>query len=512
MTSMRARRRAGSALGLATLAAATALASCGGGKKASPPVFPPSSDYAARCALPRSGTDPLTGLAYPDRQGTVGDEKTWVRSWIDELYLWYREVPNATAAAYPTVEDYFAVLQTRAVTASGKAKDQFHFSLPTAAWEALSTSGIQPGYGVLWIILAGAPPRQVVAAYNEPGSPAAAAGIGRGAQVLAVDGVDLVNGLDVPTLEEGLFPSGAEASHTFSILDPGAGSPRSVTMTSAEVPGVPVQNVGTIATGTGSVGYLLFNDHLASAEAELMDAFAQLASAGVDDLVLDMRYNGGGYLFVASELAYMIAGPGPTAGKAFERLLFNERYPADLDPVTGLSPSTPFFSAALGFSATPGTALPFLGLSRVFVLTGRDTCSASEAVINGLRGIDLEVIQVGSTTCGKPYGFYPQDNCGITFFAIEFQGVNAKGFGDYADGLVPGGAGPAGVPGCQVADDFTHALGDPAEARLAAALGYRASQTCPPPTLLGARGEAPLSAADGVGIKSPWHQNRILPR
>jgi carboxyl-terminal processing protease len=102
-----------------------------------------------------------------------------------------------------------------------------------------------------------------------------------------------------------------------------------------------------------------------------------------------------------------------------------------------------------------------------------------------LRGIGVQVIQIDSTTCGKPYGFYPQDNCGTTYFTVEFRGVNAAGFGDYADGFSPANtAGPRGepVPGCSVGDDFTHSLGDPLEGRLAAALNYRASGTCPAAT------------------------------
>ncbi len=165
---------------------------------------------------------------------------------------------------------------------------------------------------------------------------------------------------------------------------------------------------------------------------------------------------------------------------------------------------------ALGFSATAGQALPSLGLSRVFVLTGPGTCSASEAVLNGLAGIGVQVFQIGSTTCGKPYGFYAFDNCGTTYFAIQFKGVNAKGFGDYADGFVPGGT----FPGCAVADDFTRALGDPLEARLAAALRYRDAGTCTPPAAAGlakaSAGPSGLSAIDGATPKSPWRENRIL--
>jgi len=239
----------------------------------------------------------------------------------------------------------------------------------------------------------------------------------------------------------------------------------------------------------------------------------------VVDLVLDLRYNGGGYLAIASELAYMIAGPTATAGKAFERLVFNDKVIAR-DPITGepLAP-IPFLATAQGFSSTAGAALPSLGLDRVFVLTGSGTCSASESVINGLRGIGVQVIQIGATTCGKPYGFSPSDNCGTTYFAIQVQGVNEQGFGSYGDGFVPGGIGPAGVPGCAVADDFAHDLGDPAEARLAAALSYRETGRCPELATTTGTGTAVQAltaqaalAGEGEMVKSPWRQNRIVTR
>jgi hypothetical protein len=232
----------------------------------------------------------------------------------------------------------------------------------------------------------------------------------------------------------------------------------------------------------------------------------------VNDLVLDIRYNGGGYLDIASEVAYMIAGPAQTAGKTFERTRFNDKYPST-DPVTG-APLTadPFLTTSQGFSGAKGRPLPTLNLSRVFVLTSSNTCSASESIINGLRGIDVNVIEIGGTTCGKPYGFYPQDNCGTTYFSIEFQGVNAKNFGDYPDGFSPANAtGAVGVtiPGCAVADDFTHALGDTREARLAAALGYRNNQSCPAASAALRTATPGLASADGEAPKSFYRSNRI---
>lgn len=139
--------------------------------------------------------------------------------------------------------------------------------------------------------------------------------------------------------------------------------------------------------------------------------------------------------------------------------------------------------------------------------------------MNGLRGVDIDVYQIGTRTCGKPYGFYPRDNCGTTYFSIQFQGENAQGFGDYADGFSPANdsiSTNAEVPGCQVADDFSRQLGDPLERRLAAALGFRASGNlqCPAPSGVapGAQLKSALEAAplDGKMIRSPLRENRIL--
>jgi carboxyl-terminal processing protease len=287
--------------------------------------------------------------------------------------------------------------------------------------------------------------------------------------------------VSVDTLNQGLSPTTAGETHSFVLRDAGASSTRTVMLQASAVTETPVPMVSTIATASGPVGYLLFNDHIATAESELIAGIRQLQSAGVTDLVLDLRYNGGGYLDIASELAYMIAGPVPTAGRVFDQITFNAQYPST-NPVTGapLMP-TAFHNSTQGFSVASGASLPYLALARVFVLTGPGTCSASEAVMNGLDGVGVQVIQIGSTTCGKPYGFYPQDNCGTTYFSIQFQSSNAQGFSGYSDGFSPQNAAvltSAVLPGCSVADDFSHALGDPAEARLSAALGYRNAGAC----------------------------------
>jgi len=521
------------------------LAGCGGGggggggsSSAVPVAFVPvatdnfvsgeflsSSNFRALCAVPRTGIDPLTGVSFPDIPGTAADEKNWLRSWSNNLYLWFDEISDVNPQTHAgTIADYFDLLKTFQITPSGADKDKFHFSISTAEFQVLSQSGVSVGYGVTFAILEVTPPRSVVVAYTEPGASAIneSTGLLRGASILTVDGVDLVNAdstADVDTINAGLFPSGIGESHEFSILDQGSAEPRTITLVSSSITSVPVQNVSTVDTASGKVGYMLFNDHIATAELELINASNQLATAGITDLVLDLRYNGGGFLDIANELGFMIAGSATTTGRTFEELIFNAKHQT-FNPVTGelLTPSL-FRSTALGFSAQSGFPLPSLNLSRVFVLTGPGTCSASESIINGLRGVDIEVIQVGSTTCGKPYGFFAFDNCGTTWFTIQFKGANAKGFGDYTDGFSPENISQTegtAIPGCSVADDFTHQLGDPEEARFAAALGYRVDGGCPIPGGLGhsrasVAGSPPdLSAIDGYVAKPFWLQNRMM--
>lgn len=489
-----------------------------GGGSFTPGVFLPYSGFASQCAVPRTGIDPSTGQPFPDVQGSVIRENNWLRSWTNDTYLWYGEVPDLDPASYATAE-YFELLKTSATTASGAPKDQFHFSIPTAEWEALSESGVSAGYGAQWFIINAAPPREIRVAYVEPGSPAATMGLMRGDKVIAVDGADAVDGDSqaiVDTLNAGLFPANVNESHQFTLRDV-ANVSRNVTLQSANITSAPVQNVAAIPTSTGPVGYMLFNDHIATAEGALIDAIELLQAASVQDLVLDIRYNGGGFLDIASELAFMIAGPTPTTGQTFERISFNSKH-TTTDPVTGqpLSP-VPFHSTTQDFSAGEGNPLPTLNLPRVFVLTGSGTCSASESIINGLRGVNVEVIQIGGRTCGKPYGFYPTPNCGTTYFSIQFQGVNAKDFGDYSDGFTPQNTVVTGgerVPGCSVQDDFAHALGDANESRLAAALAYRDSPgtcpTAPAGTVAKAKTRFSTAPVEGDMHKSPWRENRIL--
>ena len=509
------------------------LTGCGGGSSSSPPASPPNqqepaktdfelgtfqpfNQFAQRCESPREGTD-LQGNPFPDSQGSSSDENNWLRSWSHELYLWYDEIADVDPESLPTPE-YFEEMKTFERTESGNPKDKFHFSIPTDEWIALSQGGVLAGYGAEFKIISGSPPRQVVVAYTEPNSPATSDAVNliRGAEILEIDGVDVINSNDIDTLNNGLFPNLGE-THSFLVRNNPESSSRSITITAEEIASTPVQNLSFLETDSGLVGYFTFNNHIAPAEELLIEAIEEIREQNIADLVIDLRYNGGGFLAIANELASMIAGDA-AVGQVFEELEFNDKH-TEFNPVTGerILPKE-FLTVSQGFSVPEGNPLPTLGLQRVFIISGAGTCSASESIINGLRGIDVEVILIGNTTCGKPFGFYAFDNCGTTYFSIQFKGKNHKGFGDYSDGFSPNNlSSEPGVPieGCLVPDDFDHRLGNPNEARLKAVLDYRETNTCPEETdqtSLAILPELLTNRPDETSRKKrlAWKQNRII--
>ena len=482
-----------SALGASV--AALMLAACGGGggsSSSSPPpvvVSPPppppppiESQYTAGEFKP---SDDFRNICNPS------GEKQFLRSFTNETYFWYDEVEDRDpTVGTESVADYFAQLKTFRTTASGKDVDEFHFSYTSEEYEDLLSG---ESFGYPWRLrfvrtstldengnFVG---RELRVLYPFPGGPVAAAGVERGAEILSIDGVSVIDGSDVDTLNAGLFPSVDGEEHTFTYRNPGDDEERTVTLQAGTFAQPDILATNVIGDGASKTAYVnLETFGTESAEKSLYDTFTELAGRGdVDDLVLDLRYNGGGFVVVACQLGYMIAGADDTTGRTCTQTLTNDKLP-DEQPFS-------FRSTAVGFGpgnqelVPAGTPLPELDVDQVTVLTSAGTCSASELVMNGLNGIDFDISQVGTTTCGKPFGFTAEENCGMVYFTVQFQSVNNEGFGDYADGFtVDEGAATnsqSQFRGCAVADDFVSAFGDPADPMVAAALQFQDDGTCP---------------------------------
>jgi C-terminal processing protease CtpA/Prc len=197
------------------------------------------------------------------------------------------------------------------------------------------------------------------------------------------------------------------------------------------------------------VGYLVFNQFIETSSEELETVFTSFSQEGIDELILDLRYNGGGRGSIARYLSELIAGTH-VENEIFSQIVHNDKYSA-WDIVD-------YFSRA-DYS---------LNLDRVIVITSAETCSASEMVINCLKPF-IDVVLVGTNTCGKPVGMYGYDLFDKHISPIELKTVNANGVGDYFDGI---------LPTCDSEDDLLKQFGDEEESSLQEALNYVRNGSC----------------------------------
>ena len=202
-----------------------------------------------------------------------------------------------------------------------------------------------------------------------------------------------------------------------------------------------MSQTGLYDVGSSRVGYIHFRNFVQPSVDALSSAFQQLKDQGASDLVLDLRYNGGGLVSVAQHLAGLIAGP-PLVGKVFVNFTHNDKQ---------TSRNTSYL-----FESKPQA----LTVPRLVVIATRGSASASEAIINGLRPY-MDVKVVGDTTYGKPVGQYGFEFCDKVLYPVAFLVTNSRGQADYYSGI------PAD---CAAADDVDHALADAREGSLAEAL------------------------------------------
>lgn len=215
-----------------------------------------------------------------------------------------------------------------------------------------------------------------------------------------------------------------------------------------------------INNGAHKIGYLMYNGFYPSYDSQLNDAFGYFKSEGITDLVLDLRYNGGGSVLTATRLASMITGQ-------FNRQVFNE---------LAYNKRKSYLNQKYLFtSTTNGIALNSLNLTTIYVLTTKSTASASELIINGLDPY-INVVQIGDNTYGKNVASVTlYDSPTLTKvnsnrshrYAMQLiiaHSVNSVGFGDYLDGLVPQYKLTERIKTLGV-------LGDPSEPLLATAIG-----------------------------------------
>ena len=485
---------------VATLLCAVLLASCGGGGGGgeggggggfigAAPIAP-SAQYRGTLINTAIGAGAFSS-DWSAATCTDNRQKNWVRSFLNENYLFYRDAPllSIDPNTYTgSIENLFLDYTKRGVP----AKDKFSFVLTQTDADGAFQTGTTTDVGITLrrdTRVVDANNRGIIRiAYVDANGPARAAGFVRGMVLATVDGVN--TSFSIPAVQfDKLFSSPAGTTSVVGVQDTINGPIRNLTVSTASFSTSPLL-LDRVLPGTAT-GYLAFTSFSTPiGEVQLADAFNRFATAGVTDLVVDIRYNGGGYIDIASQLGYMVAGQIQSQGRIFESLVYNDKRSSANENIFFNRTITNFF----GNTARAGEPLAALNLRRVYVLTTGSTCSASESFISGLQGIDVEVIQIGGTTCGKPYGFSQTNNCTLSYFALEFEGRNNKSVVTPVTGL---------PPTCFATDDFDRALGDPAERLLAAALNYKAVGSCPPVSVAPA---TPLGAAPSADSASPLNQ------
>lgn len=244
---------------------------------------------------------------------------------------------------------------------------------------------------------------------------------------------------------DAIGPSTAGITNIFLFQNPIDGKDVTISSTKSNFILNTVLLYETIQLSSGITGHLVFDSFIEPSVQELATAFAFFKENNVKDLILDLRYNSGGYLFIAQTLASYIAGDGK-AGTTFANLQYNNKHQSQ-------NSIYPFVT-----SQYP------LNLTRLVVITTRSTASASEAVMNGLKGANINVVSIGDLTNGKPTGMNGWDvGKKYWFWPVTFKMINALGQGEYFEGIAPAKL---------VLDDITHDFGDKEELCLKEAIYY----------------------------------------
>lgn len=371
---------------------------------------------------------------------------------MTQFYFWYKEIPSNIKK-----ENYTDPIEM---------VDDMIFS-PTDRWThivkddgALADQILEGTQnGIIGISIAYDAQENLRIVYALPDSPADQAGIKRSDIIQKINGVPPVPG---ESLTFGEVPE-------LEVLSKD-GTVRTLTLNRANITENPVLHKEVKEVDGMKVGYLVFNTFNGLAEDELNTAFSEFNAAGINELVIDLRYNGGGLVNAAQHFASLMV-PAANYGDVFIAEEFNDKNNQ--------------FNESLYFEAKDNN---IAGISKVvFLVTGR-TASASELVMNGLKPY-MDITIIGQNTSGKYVGaslFTFED---YTFIPITFQSANAEG------NVFIGGF----RPDIDANDDITHDFGDPNEEMFSVALSYLSGN------LGGARRSAEIKPLEILNQEGYWN-------
>ena len=410
---------------------------------------------------------------------SLSARQDFAKSVIDEWYLFPTLVDNTVNKAnHSTVQSYIDAL---VAPARAQSRDRFFTYITSIAEEnAFFNSGSSAGFGVRLGYNTTQNRVFVVEAFEN--APALAQGIDRGTEIIAI-GTSASNLQTVASLMaaggpqavvDALGPSDAGVTRVLRVNT--GGTVRDLTLTKTNFSLDPVSNrYGALVLNDGGkkVGYLNLRTFIDTADADLRAAFADFRAQGVTEVIVDLRYNGGGLVRISELFGDLLAAN--RVGQVFSRTTFRDSKASN--------------NSVKNFAAQPqaiaATKIAFIGYS--------GTASASELLANAfIPYLGANTALVGGNTFGKPVGQIAFDvaACDDRMRVTAFKTENAAGQGEYYTGLAS-----VFQRTCAAPDDISRQLGDPNEGAIKAALDFLGGRACTPIT--SSAGVGALSAGSG---------------
>jgi len=431
-----------------------ALAACGGGG---------GSGGSSPIAVTPTPTPSGTPTPTPTTAGcSLSERKAWALDQLQEWYLFPELLDTSVnPASYSTVSDYIDAL---VAPARAQSKDRFFTHLASIAEEnAFFNSGSSAGFGVrLGYDTAN---KRVFVLESFEGTPALNAGIDRGTEIVAIGTsagnlqtvTSLMTSGGAQAVVDALGPSTPGTTRVLRVVINGV--QQDLTVSKADYTLTPVSSrygVKVLDNGGTKVGYINLRTFIDTADPALRNAFASLKSQGVTQVIVDLRYNGGGLVSIA-ELFGDLMGANKV-GQVFSYTTFRASKASNNEQDNFGAQSQAIAATKIAFIGTTGTA------------------SASELLINAFTPyLHANSALVGTNTYGKPVGQIALDKaaCDDRLRPIAFRTENAAHQGDYYTGLAT-----RMEATCAAGDDYTKPLGDPNEASVKVALDFLAGRSC----------------------------------
>lgn len=379
-------------------------------------------------------------------------------AYLREWYLWYEHLPPIDPADYESLDKMIAAVKYRE---GDKLIDRFSYAVKKEEHDNYY-AGKRYGMGMS---IQRDEDNAVFISLVYPESPAGIAGLKRGQQLVAMNGVTVEeldenaaynkehrNDEDFEEKTDWNNVYNAEnkgEAVVFKVLEDGIELETTVYLDDYISKSVLAYKI--LENNGVKTGYIHFKAFINSSEDELNEVFAHFKEENVEQLVLDLRYNGGGLVKIARQLVNLIVGDKAKSDEII-KLIYNSKHQEQ---------NTSYKGEVLKNSLS--------GINKVAVIVSSGTASASEMVINSLTPY-VEVVLIGETTYGKPVGMNSKDICDQTIVPITFKYANSQDYGDFFLGM---------EADCAAFDDFKHDFGDEREEELAVSLYYLSKGTCP---------------------------------